>query len=158
MIKKVQLGQFCFARSGGKSTDTNVGIWTGSEAGYAILQKELTPARVKDRFKQICGGEVSRYDLPNLRAVNFILGDSLDGGGSAIHRTDAQGKTHGGGLLMEVEVPAYQVRTSSGRRLRRGLRPRSGAILRRQSFSYPYRVAGVRGRPFTSRSRSHPSK
>ena len=106
MAKRVQLGEFCFARSGDKGTDTNVGIWTGTDAGYAILQKELTTARVKDHFKEICRGKVTRYDLPNLRALNFILGDSLDGGGSASRRTDAQGKTHGGGLLlMEVEVP-----------------------------------------------------
>ena len=106
MPKKVQLGEFCFARSGDKGTDTNVGIWTSSDAGYEILKTQLTPARVKDHFKQIAYGEVTRYDLPNLRALNFILGDSLDGGGSASRRTDAQGKTHGGGLLhMEVEVP-----------------------------------------------------
>jgi hypothetical protein len=106
MPRRVQLGEFCFARSGDKGTDTNVGIWTSTDAGYAILQKALTPARVKEHFKEICHGEVTRYDLPNLRALNFILGDALDGGGSASRRTDAQGKTHGGGLLlMEVEVP-----------------------------------------------------
>ena len=106
MARQVQLGDFCFARSGDKGTDTNVGIWARTDAGYAILRHELTPARVKDHFKEICAGEVTRYDLPNLRALNFILGDSLDGGGSASRRTDAQGKTHGGGLLlMEVEVP-----------------------------------------------------
>ena len=106
MAKRVQLGEFCFARSGDKGTDTNVGIWTATDAGYAILQKELTTTRVKDHFREICSGKVTRYDLPNLRALNFILGDSLDGGGSASRRTDAQGKTHGGGLLLlEVEVP-----------------------------------------------------
>jgi hypothetical protein len=104
--KTVQLSSFCFARSGDKGTDTNVGIWTATDAGYAVIKNALTPARVKEHFKEIAFGEVTRYELPNLRALNFILGDSLDGGGSASRRTDAQGKTHGGGLLhMEVEVP-----------------------------------------------------
>jgi hypothetical protein len=104
--KTVQLATFALARSGDKGTDTNVGIWARSDAGYQVLKKELTEARVKDHFKEIAFGKVTRYELPNLRALNFILGDSLDGGGSASRRTDAQGKTHGGGLLlMEVEVP-----------------------------------------------------
>ena len=106
MAKTVQLGEFCMARSGDKGTDTNVGIWTTTDAGYEVLKTQVTTARVKDHFKEIAFGEVVRYEMPNLKALNFILGDSLDGGGSASRRTDAQGKTHGGGLLhMEVEVP-----------------------------------------------------
>lgn len=106
MSKKVQLAEFCMARSGDKGTDSNIGIWTRTDAGYAVLQKELTPERVKEHFKEICFGKVTRYELPRLRALNFIMGDALDGGGSASRRTDAQGKTHGGGLLLlEVEVP-----------------------------------------------------
>jgi hypothetical protein len=54
----------------------------------------------------VCEGRVTRYELPNLRALNFILGNSLAGGGSGSMRTDAQGKTFGRGLLfMEIEVP-----------------------------------------------------
>ena len=106
MAKTVQLGTFAMARSGDKGTDSNIGIWTRTDAGYEVLKRELTEDRVKNHFKNICFGKVTRYEMPNLRALNFIMGDALDGGGSASRRTDAQGKTHGGGLLlMEVEVP-----------------------------------------------------
>ena len=68
--------------------------------------RALTPAVVKRHFASICKGEVERYELPNLQALNFILRDSLGGGGSASLKTDAQGKTHGLGILyLEVEVP-----------------------------------------------------
>ena len=66
---------------------------------------ELTTERVKQHFAGICKGEVVRYELPNLLALNFILHDSLGGGGSASLITDAQGKTHGLALLrMEIEA------------------------------------------------------
>ena len=64
----------------------------------------LTVERVKEHFKDICKGEVTRYEMENLLALNFILHDSLGGGGSESLKTDAQGKAHGLGiLLMEVE-------------------------------------------------------
>jgi hypothetical protein len=71
---------------------------------YELLKRELTVARVKQHFKAICKGEVTRYEAPNMLALNFLLRDSLGGGGSESLKTDAQGKTHGLALLeMEVE-------------------------------------------------------
>ena len=71
-----------------------------------MIKTQLTPERVKQHFKDICLGDVVRYEAPNLMALNFILHDSLGGGGSESLKTDAQGKTHGLGILyMEVEVP-----------------------------------------------------
>jgi hypothetical protein len=106
MGKRMQLGEFCYGRSGDKGSDTNVGIWAKTDAGYQVLIKALTPAVVKKHFSKIAKGDVTRYELPKLRALNFIVGDSLDGGGSATLRTDAQGKTHANGLLLlEVDVP-----------------------------------------------------
>ena len=70
------------------------------------MREALTTDRVKEHFAAVCEGRVTRYELPNLRALNFILGNSLAGGGSGSMRTDAQGKTFGRGLLfMEIEVP-----------------------------------------------------
>ena len=75
-------------------------------AGYDLLREQLTPDRVKSHFADICFGEVTRYEAPNLLALNFMLEDSLGGGGSESLKTDAQGKTHGLGILyMELEVP-----------------------------------------------------
>ena len=92
--------------SGDKGDDANVGIWAKSDAAYAVMRDTLTTERIKEHFAAVCEGSVTRYELPNLRALNFILGNSLAGGGSGSMRTDAQGKTFGRGLLyMEIEVP-----------------------------------------------------
>jgi len=102
----VQLGRLASARSGDKGADANIGLWTDDDRVYAVLREQVTSARVKKHFAQLCRGDVERYELPNLRALNFILHDALDGGGAASLRTDAQGKTLSLGLLqMQVEVP-----------------------------------------------------
>ncbi len=94
------------ARSGDKGDGSNVGILAYDERGYEILREQLTAERVKQHFGEVVRGEVVRYELPNLLALNFILHDSLGGGGSASLKNDAQGKTHGMALLrMEIEVP-----------------------------------------------------
>ncbi len=106
MARTVRLDEIAYARSGDKGDDANVGIWAKSDAAYEAMCEALTPERVKQHFAAVCEGKVARYDLPNLRALNFVLGNSLAGGGSGSMRTDAQGKTFGRGLLfMEIEVP-----------------------------------------------------
>ena len=103
---KVSLSKIAFARSGDKGDGSNVGVVAYSEAGYQVIKEQLTTDRVKEHFKEICFGDVVRYEAPNLMALNFILHDSLGGGGSESLKTDAQGKTHGLGILyMEVDVP-----------------------------------------------------
>ena len=72
---------------------------------YPLLLREVTPQRVKAHFGELCRGEVERYELPNLNALNFLLHESLGGGGTLSLRTDAQGKTLGAALLrMEIEI------------------------------------------------------
>ena len=103
---RVRLLEIAHARSGDKGDSSNVGIFVFTEEAYELLRRELTPGRVKDHFAGIVRGDVDRYELPNLRALNFILHDSLGGGGSESIRNDAQGKTHAQALLlMEIEVP-----------------------------------------------------
>lgn len=103
---KVPLGRVALARSGDKGDASNVGVIARSPAIYEILRRELTPERVKDHFREICRGEVERFEVPNLLALNFVLHDSLGGGGTESLKTDAQGKTHGQGmLLMEFDIP-----------------------------------------------------
>lgn len=100
----MKVGDIAMARSGDKGADANVGVWARTDADYEILQRELTAERVKGHFAAVCHGDVVRYELPNLRALNFILRDALHGGASASLRTDAQGKTYGNGLLlMEID-------------------------------------------------------
>ena len=103
---KVPLSRIAHARSGDKGDASNVGLIADSEAFYEVIAREVTPERVKEHFKELVLGPVVRYEVANIRALNFILNDSLGGGGTASLKTDAQGKTHGQGLLqMEVEVP-----------------------------------------------------
>jgi hypothetical protein len=103
---KIPLSKLAYARSGDKGDGSNVGVVAYDEAAYEVIKSVLTTDRVKEHFKEICFGDVDRYEAPNLLALNFILHDSLGGGGSESLKTDAQGKTHGLGILyMEVEVP-----------------------------------------------------
>lgn len=102
---KIRLGEIAHARSGDKGDASNVGLIAYSEAAYRLLLRELTIERVKEHFKNIARGPVDRYEVPKLRALNFILHDSLGGGGTESLKIDAQGKTHGQGLLlMELEL------------------------------------------------------
>lgn len=103
---RIPLGLIAYARSGDKGDGSNVGVVARTPRAYEFLKQELTCERVKRHFHAICLGEVERFEAPNLLALNFLLHDSLGGGGSESLKTDAQGKTHGlGMLLMELDVP-----------------------------------------------------
>lgn len=102
-MAKVKLGTFAFARSGDKGDGSNVGVFVTNAKDYELIKQQLTVARVKQHFHAICKGDVTRFEAPNMLALNFLLRDSLGGGGSESLKTDAQGKTHGLGLL-EIEV------------------------------------------------------
>ena len=103
---KVQLVKLAHARSGDKGDTANVGLIALREVLYPILVREVTAERVKLHFKGICKGEVERFELPNLGALNFLLHESLGGGGTLSLMTDAQGKTFSTALLrMEIDIP-----------------------------------------------------
>ena len=102
---KVRLTKLAHARSGDKGDTANVGLIALQDEFYPILVREVTAERVKAHFKGICHGEVERFELPNLGALNFLLHESLGGGGTLSLMTDAQGKTFSTALLrMEVEI------------------------------------------------------
>lgn len=103
---KVKLDAIAHARSGDKGDASNVGLIAQTPELFEVLREQVTAERVKEHFRQVCRGPVQRYELPNILALNFILHDSLGGGGTESLKNDAQGKTHAQGLLqMEVEVP-----------------------------------------------------
>jgi hypothetical protein len=105
-MARVELARVAHARSGDKGDASNVGLIAATPELYAVLAREVTAERVKAHFRAICKGEVERFEVPNLSALNFLLHDALGGGGTASLVTDAQGKTHGQGLLaMEIDVP-----------------------------------------------------
>jgi hypothetical protein len=103
---KVQLTKLAHARSGDKGDTANVGVIALRDDYYPLLVRELTSARVTDHFRGICKGEVERFELPNLGALNFLLHESLGGGGTLSLMTDAQGKTFSTAMLrMTIDVP-----------------------------------------------------
>ena len=104
----MRLGEVAFARSGDKGDTANVGLIAFRPSIYPFLVKEVTAERVKHHFQGICEGEVERFELPNLRALNFRLHRSLGGGGTVSLMLDAQGKTFATALLrMEIDVPDH---------------------------------------------------
>jgi hypothetical protein len=102
---RIQLLKLAHARSGDKGDTANVGLIALRDEFYPLLVREVTAARVKKHFDGICKGEVERFELPNIKALNFLLHESLGGGGTLSLMTDAQGKTFSTALLrMEIDV------------------------------------------------------
>lgn len=98
------------ARSGDKGDTANVGLIALEEEYWPVLLREVTRARVARHFRGMVRS-VDRFELPNLRALNFLLHGALDGGGTLSLKTDAQGKVYSTALLrMEVSVPAALAR------------------------------------------------
>jgi hypothetical protein len=104
-MAKRKLIEIAHARSGDKGDTANVGIIARNPEYYPILVREVTAERVKEHFAGVCLGPVQRYELPNLGALNFLLHESLDGGGTLALKADPQGKTYSSALLrMEIDV------------------------------------------------------
>ena len=107
---QIQLVKIAHARSGDKGDTANVGLIALKPEIYPILVREVTAERVKEHFGEMVKGDVERFELPNLGALNFLLHGSLGGGGTLSLMTDAQGKTFSTALLrMWIEVPDAEV-------------------------------------------------
>jgi hypothetical protein len=103
---KIELLEIAHARSGDKGDTANVGVIALKDEFYPILVREVTEERVKEHFGAMVKGAVERFELPNLKALNFLLHESLGGGGTLSLMTDAQGKTFSTALLrMKIEIP-----------------------------------------------------
>ncbi len=102
---KISLLKLAHARSGDKGDTANVGLIALKDEYYPLLLREVTAENVKKHFGEMVKGDVERFELPNLKALNFLLHGSLGGGGTLSLMTDAQGKTFSTGLLrMEIDV------------------------------------------------------
>jgi hypothetical protein len=105
-MPRIQLLHLAHTRSGDKGDTANVGVIALRPEYYPILVEQLTTERVAEHFRGICLGGVERFELPNLHALNFLLHNSLGGGGTVSLKTDAQGKVLSTAMLrLEVEVP-----------------------------------------------------
>jgi len=103
---RIRLLDIAHARSGDKGDTANVGVIALEPRWYEVLDQFVTRKRVADHFKGMIEGDVERYELPNLNALNFLLHGALDGGGTLSLKTDAQGKVYSTALLrMMIDVP-----------------------------------------------------
>jgi hypothetical protein len=103
---RVRLLDIAHARSGDKGDTANVGVVALRPEWYEVLARYLTRERVARHFSGMITGAVERYELPNLRALNFLLHGALDGGGTLSLKTDAQGKVVSTALLrLVLDVP-----------------------------------------------------
>ncbi len=103
---RVKLMEIAHSRSGDKGDTVNIGLIGRSPECYVWLRENITAEKVNDWFHSLCKGKVSRYLVPNLWALNFLLEQSLGGGGTMSLQIDAQGKTFSQALLRcEVDIP-----------------------------------------------------
>jgi hypothetical protein len=109
---KVRLVDIAHARSGDKGDTANVGVIALRPEWYPLLSEQLTLERVRSHFEGVITGDVERYELPNLNALNFLLHGALDGGGTLSLKTDAQGKVFSTAMLrMVLDVPDDKARS-----------------------------------------------
>ncbi len=108
---KVRLVDIAHARSGDKGDTANVGVIALEPRWYGVLEEFVTRNRVAEHFRGMIEGQVDRFELPNLNALNFLLHGALDGGGTLSLKTDAQGKVYSTALLrMVIDVPDAEAR------------------------------------------------
>ncbi len=108
---KIELTKLAHARSGDKGDTANVGVIALKDDIYPILVREVTEEKVKEHFGEMVKGKVERFELPNLKALNFLLHESLGGGGTLSLMTDAQGKTFSTALLrMKINLSDEEIK------------------------------------------------
>ena len=109
-VMRIQLLQIAHARSGDKGDTGNVGLIARKPEYYPIIRKYVTADVVKKHFDDICLGKVERFEMPNLCALNFLLHNSLGGGGTVSLKNDAQGKTLSSAMLrMYIDIDEWIV-------------------------------------------------
>jgi len=94
-----KLYDLAFGRAGDKGNISNISVIARSPEAYAEIKTKLTAERVKSHFGDLVKGDVVRYELDNIEALNFVLYDALDGGGTRSLRVDTLGKSLAGALL-----------------------------------------------------------
>jgi hypothetical protein len=113
---KVSLRELVGYRAGDKGDIANVAIFADDDEVYRLIRDEVTAERVRAHFGALVRGRVDRYEVPNVRALNFVMHGALGGGGPRTLRADNLGKTLGGALVrLEIEAPAHLARRRRAR-------------------------------------------
>ena len=101
----VPLSRIAHGRSGDKGDTANIGVLAYRPEYYSVLLREVTAEKVRQHLGHFVKGTVTRYEMPNIHALNFVLTEALDGGGTLSLRIDAQGKTLSAALLyMQIHI------------------------------------------------------
>ena len=116
-MARIQLRDLCGARPGDKGNISDISLFADDEAAYEAIKAEVTAERVKAHFGAYVKGRIDRYEVPNVRALNFVCHAALGGGAPRSLRSDNLGKTHGAALLrMWIEVPDDVAKNAKRRR------------------------------------------
>jgi len=106
MMKRFYLRELAHARAGDKGDTNNIGVIAYEPHYYPIILQWVTPERVRAHFGGIVQGPITRYELPNVHAVNLVLENALGGGVTRSLSIDPHGKSYSALILtMPVEVP-----------------------------------------------------
>ncbi len=105
-MSKVMLKEIAHARSGDKGNTVNIGVFANKDEFFPYLLEQMSAERVAEFFGGLVLGEVVRYEMPNISALNFVCRGALDGGGSSSMRIDNLGKCYGSNILrFTVDIP-----------------------------------------------------
>jgi hypothetical protein len=103
----MRLRELAHARTGDKGDTSQISVIAYDQGDYAYLAEHVTADRVRAHFAAIVRGDVTRYELPVLGALNFVLEKALAGGVTRSLSLDAHGKSLGS-VLLELELPDRQ--------------------------------------------------
>lgn len=95
----MKLKEIAHARTGDKGEISNISLIVYDKKDYDFIRENVTEALVKEYFKEICKGELKRYELENIGALNFVLDKTLGGGVTRSLSLDKHGKALGMALL-----------------------------------------------------------
>jgi hypothetical protein len=105
-IRKVLLRQLAHARAGDKGDTSNVSVWVYDPADYSVVKEQLTAEAIKAAFPRLIRGTVTRYELPQLHGLNFVMHNALEGGVNTSLNLDSHGKSWSYLFLaLDIELP-----------------------------------------------------
>jgi hypothetical protein len=106
--RRLTVYDIAHCRAGDKGNTSNISVIAYDDRHYSVLREHLTPERVMRAFAHIAKGPVTRYELPNLRAFNFVIENALGGGVTISLNLDVHGKSLST-VMLEIELPGGAV-------------------------------------------------
>ncbi|MCI8453883.1 MAG: hypothetical protein HFE84_04630 [Lachnospiraceae bacterium] len=109
-MAEIYLNEIAHGRSGDKGDTSNVCVYARKPEYYTIIEREVTPERLKEFFGDMVQGEIVRYDLPTLGGFNFVMRHALGGGATMSLRLDSLGKSMGSAVMrLKIHVEDGEV-------------------------------------------------